>query len=69
MWFLGMSAMKSSKNIDDEYDLDLIHHRPTVIYEIKTQWRIIKSITIKMPDRLIDEFREPIARCHILNAA
>ena len=68
--FLGMLHMEIiQERLEREYDLDLITTAPTVIYEIKKRDGEIIQIDnpSKMPDPgLIDEFREPIARCHIL---
>jgi GTP-binding protein LepA len=68
--FLGMLHMEIiQERLEREYDLDLITTAPTVIYEIKKRNGEIIQIDnpSKMPDPgLIDEFREPIARCHIL---
>ena len=68
--FLGMLHMEIiQERLEREYDLDLITTAPTVIYEIKKRSGEIIQIDnpSKMPDPgLIDEFREPIARCHIL---
>ena len=57
------------ERLEREYDLDLITTAPSVIYEIeKKDGSVIK---VDNPSRLpeagnIAEFREPIARCHIL---
>lgn len=68
--FLGMLHMEIiQERLEREYDLDLITTAPTVIYEIKKRNGDIIQIDnpSKLPDTgLIDEFREPIARCHIL---
>lgn len=68
--FLGMLHMEIiQERLEREYDLNLITTAPSVIYEIvKKNGEIIK---VENPSRLpdpgfIDEFREPIARCHIL---
>lgn len=68
--FLGMLHMEIiQERLEREYDLDLITTAPTVIYEIKKRNGEIIQIDnpSKLPDTgLIDEFREPIARCNIL---
>ena len=68
--FLGMLHMEIiQERLEREYDLDLITTAPTVIYEIKKRSGEVIQIDnpSKMPDPgIIDEFREPIARCHIL---
>lgn len=68
--FLGMLHMEIiQERLEREYDLDLITTAPTVIYEIKKRNGDIIQIDnpSKLPDTgLIDEFREPIARCNIL---
>lgn len=68
--FLGMLHMEIiQERLEREYDLDLITTAPTVIYEIKKRNGEVIQIDnpSKLPDTgLIDEFREPIARCHIL---
>ncbi len=68
--FLGMLHMEIiQERLEREYNLDLITTAPTVIYEIKKRNGDIIQIDnpSKLPDvGLIDEFREPIARCHIL---
>ncbi len=68
--FLGMLHMEIiQERLEREYDLDLITTAPTVIYEIKKRNGEIIQIDnpSKLPDvGTIDEFREPIARCHIL---
>lgn len=68
--FLGMLHMEIiQERLEREYDLDLITTAPSVIYEIKKRNGDI--IHVDNPSRLpdtgvIDEFREPIARCQIL---
>ena len=68
--FLGMLHMEIiQERLEREYDLDLITTAPSVIYEIKKKDGNI--IHVDNPSRLpepnnIEEFREPIARCHIL---
>ncbi|ERL55411.1 translation elongation factor 4 [Psychrobacter aquaticus] len=68
--FLGMLHMEIiQERLEREYDLDLITTAPSVIYEIKKKDGEV--IHVDNPSRLpepnnIEEFREPIARCHIL---
>ena len=68
--FLGMLHMEIiQERLEREYDLDLITTAPTVIYEIKKRGGEVIQIDnpSKLPDPgTIEEFREPIARCHIL---
>ena len=68
--FLGMLHMEIiQERLEREYDLDLITTAPSVIYEIvkKNGDIIYVDNPSKLPDPgLIAEFREPIARCHIL---
>lgn len=68
--FLGMLHMEIiQERLEREYDLDLITTAPSVIYEIvkKNGDIIYVDNPSKLPDTgLIMEFREPIARCHIL---
>lgn len=68
--FLGMLHMEIiQERLEREYDLDLITTAPSVIYEIvkKNGDVIYVDNPSKLPDTgLIQEFREPIARCHIL---
>ncbi len=68
--FLGMLHMEIvQERLEREYNLDLLTTAPTVIYEIVTK----KGDTLyvdnpsKLPDTgSVEEFREPIAECHIL---
>lgn len=68
--FLGMLHMEIiQERLEREYDLNLITTAPSVIYEILTKNGAV--IKVENPSRLPDpgliaEFREPIARCHIL---
>lgn len=68
--FLGMLHMEIiQERLEREYNLDLITTAPSVIYEIKKKNGEI--LLIDNPSRLpdpgfVEEFREPIARCHIL---
>ena len=68
--FLGMLHMEIiQERLEREYDLDLITTAPSVIYQIKKKDGEV--IQVDNPSRLpdagnIEEFREPIARCHIL---
>lgn len=68
--FLGMLHMEIiQERLEREYDLDLITTAPSVIYEIVKKNGDIVHIDnpSRLPDAgLIAEFREPIARCHIL---
>ena len=68
--FLGMLHMEIiQERLEREYDLDLITTAPSVIYEIvkKNGDIVYVDNPSKLPDTgVIDEFREPIARCHIL---
>lgn len=68
--FLGMLHMEIiQERLEREYDLDLITTAPSVIYEIvkKNGDVVYVDNPSKLPDTgVIDEFREPIARCHIL---
>ena len=68
--FLGMLHMEIiQERLEREYDLNLITTAPSVIYEILTKnGEVIKvENPSRLPDPgLIAEFREPIARCHIL---
>ncbi len=68
--FLGMLHMEIiQERLEREYDLDLITTAPSVIYEIvkKNGEIVYVDNPSKLPDTgVIDEFREPIARCHIL---
>ena len=68
--FLGMLHMEIiQERLEREYDLDLITTAPSVIYEIvkKNGDIIYVDNPSKLPDTgVIAEFREPIARCHIL---
>jgi len=68
--FLGMLHMEIvQERLEREYNLDLLTTAPTVIYEIVTK----KGETLyvdnpsKLPDTgSVEDFREPIAECHIL---
>ncbi|MFL1732797.1 translation elongation factor 4 [Moraxella oculi] len=68
--FLGMLHMEIiQERLEREYDLDLITTAPSVIYEVVKKNGDI--VYVDNPSRLPDvgviaEFREPIARCHIL---
>ncbi len=68
--FLGMLHMEIiQERLEREYDLDLITTAPSVIYEIvkKNGDIIYVDNPSRLPDTgVIQEFREPIARCHIL---
>lgn len=68
--FLGMLHMEIiQERLEREYDLDLITTAPSVIYEIvkKNGEIVYVDNPSKLPDTgVIAEFREPIARCHIL---
>ncbi len=68
--FLGMLHMEIiQERLEREYNLDLITSPPSVRYEIiKKNGDILKvENPSKLPDAgEIQEFREPIARCHIL---
>lgn len=68
--FLGMLHMEIiQERLEREYNLDLITTAPSVIYEVvkKNGDVIYVDNPSKLPDTgLIQEFREPIARCHIL---
>lgn len=68
--FLGMLHMEIiQERLEREYNLDLITTAPSVIYEIKKKNGDILLIDnpSKLPDPgFVEEFREPIARCHIL---
>lgn len=68
--FLGMLHMEIiQERLEREYNLDLITTAPSVIYEIvkKNGETIYVDNPSKLPDAgIIQEFREPIARCHIL---
>ncbi|MDO4699732.1 MAG: translation elongation factor 4 [Moraxella sp.] len=68
--FLGMLHMEIiQERLEREYNLDLITTAPSVIYEIvkKNGDIIYVDNPSRLPDTgLIAEFREPIARCHIL---
>lgn len=68
--FLGMLHMEIiQERLEREYDLDLITTAPSVIYEVvkKNGDTVYVDNPSKLPDvGVIDEFREPIARCHIL---
>lgn len=68
--FLGMLHMEIiQERLEREYDLDLITTAPSVIYEIvkKNGEIVYVDNPSKLPDTgVIQEFREPIARCHIL---
>lgn len=68
--FLGMLHMEIiQERLEREYDLDLITTAPSVIYEIEKKNAEVIQVDnpSKLPDvGIINEFREPIARCHIL---
>lgn len=68
--FLGMLHMEIiQERLEREYNLDLITTAPSVIYEIvkKNGDIVYVDNPSKLPDTgVIQEFREPIARCHIL---
>lgn len=68
--FLGMLHMEIiQERLEREYDLDLITTAPSVIYEIEKKNAEVIQVDnpSKLPDvGVINEFREPIARCHIL---
>ncbi|WP_066803309.1 translation elongation factor 4 [Moraxella oblonga] len=68
--FLGMLHMEIiQERLEREYDLDLITTAPSVIYEVvkKNGEIVYVDNPSRLPDAgLIQEFREPIARCHIL---
>ncbi len=68
--FLGMLHMEIiQERLEREYDLDLITTAPSVIYEIvkKNGDIVYVDNPSRLPDTgVIQEFREPIARCHIL---
>ncbi|MDO4450713.1 MAG: translation elongation factor 4 [Moraxella sp.] len=68
--FLGMLHMEIiQERLEREYDLDLITTAPSVIYEVvkKNGDIVYVDNPSKLPDAgVIAEFREPIARCHIL---
>lgn len=68
--FLGMLHMEIiQERLEREYNLDLITTAPSVIYEIvkKNGETVYVDNPSKLPDTgIIQEFREPIARCHIL---
>ncbi|MBS9780305.1 MAG: translation elongation factor 4 [Moraxellaceae bacterium] len=68
--FLGMLHMEIiQERLEREYNLDLITTAPSVIYEIQKKNGDVIHIDnpSKLPDTgVIEEFREPIARCHIL---
>ncbi len=68
--FLGMLHMEIvQERLEREYNLDLLTTAPTVVYEIETRKGDV--LYIDNPSRLpdigsIEDFREPIAECHIL---
>ncbi|MCP3897109.1 translation elongation factor 4 [Moraxella sp.] len=68
--FLGMLHMEIiQERLEREYDLDLITTAPSVIYEVvkKNGDIVYVDNPSRLPDvGVIQEFREPIARCHIL---
>ncbi|UYZ68686.1 translation elongation factor 4 [Moraxella bovis] len=68
--FLGMLHMEIiQERLEREYDLDLITTAPSVIYEVvkKNGEIVYVDNPSKLPDTgVIQEFREPIARCNIL---
>lgn len=68
--FLGMLHMEIiQERLEREYNLDLITTAPSVIYEVvkKNGETVYVDNPSKLPDTgIIQEFREPIARCNIL---
>ncbi|MCB1644278.1 MAG: translation elongation factor 4 [Pseudomonadales bacterium] len=68
--FLGMLHMEIiQERLEREYDLDLITSAPTVVYEILTKGGDVLQVDnpSQLPDpSVIQEMREPIARCNIL---
>lgn len=68
--FLDMLHMEIiQERLEREYNLDLITTAPSVIYEVvkKNGDIVYVDNPSKLPDvGVIQEFREPIARCHIL---
>ena len=68
--FLGMLHMEIvQERLEREYHLDLLTTAPTVIYEVVT--RKGETVYVDNPSKLpdigsIEEFREPLAVCHIL---
>jgi len=68
--FLGMLHMEIvQERLEREYNLDLLTTAPSVIYEITTKRGDQLSVDnpSKLPDTgSVEEFREPIAECHIL---
>jgi GTP-binding protein LepA len=68
--FLGMLHMEIvQERLEREYNLDLLTTAPTVIYEIVKRNGDIVYVDnpSKLPDiGSVEEFREPIAECHIL---
>jgi GTP-binding protein LepA len=68
--FLGMLHMEIvQERLEREYNLDLLTTAPTVIYEIvrKDGDIVFVDNPSKLPDTgSVQEFREPIAECHIL---
>ena len=68
--FLGMLHMEIvQERLEREYHLDLLTTAPTVIYEVLT--RKGEMVYVDNPSKLpdigsIEEFREPLASCHIL---
>lgn len=68
--FLGMLHMEIiQERLEREYNLDLITTAPSVIYEVvkKNGEIVYVDNPSKLPDTgVIQEFREPIARCNIL---
>ncbi|REH37872.1 GTP-binding protein LepA [Paraperlucidibaca baekdonensis] len=68
--FLGMLHMEIvQERLEREYNLDLLTTAPTVVYEIETKKGEVLYVDnpSKLPDTgSIEDFREPIAECHIL---
>ena len=68
--FLGMLHMEIvQERLEREYNLDLLTTAPTVVYEIETKKGDVLYVDnpSKLPDTgSIEDFREPIAECHIL---
>ncbi|MDO8266330.1 MAG: translation elongation factor 4 [Moraxellaceae bacterium] len=68
--FLGMLHMEIvQERLEREYNLDLLTTAPTVIYEIVKKNGDVVHVDnpSKLPDiGSVEEFREPIAECHIL---
>jgi len=68
--FLGLLHLEIvQERLEREYNLDLLTTAPSVIYEITTKRGDQLSVDnpSKLPDTgSVEEFREPIAECHIL---